>query len=108
MRSVDQVENNTVASDGSPVDIGSLLSYATRRVNPVYPRQARSMRIRGTVKVEVLVDENGQVAEVGKTSGPSLLRRAAKNAVKKWRFRPFEKDGQPVKAAGWVSFNFNL
>lgn len=103
------IENNVANNgDNSTLDVGSLLGYATRRVNPVYPRQARSMRLRGTVKVNVLIDEDGRVAKVENTQGPSLLKRAAKDAVKKWRFRPFERDGQPVKASGFVSFNFNL
>jgi protein TonB len=66
------------------------------------------MRTSGVVKVEVTVNESGEVAEVKKTSGPSLLQTAAKDAVRKWKFRPFVRDGQPVKATGFVSFNFSL
>jgi protein TonB len=60
------------------------------------------------VKVEVTVDEEGNVAVVQNASGPALLQGAAKDAIKKWRFRPFVKDGQPVKAIGYVNFNFAL
>jgi protein TonB len=74
----------------------------------VYPPAAKSIRATGVVKVEVTVDENGDVAEVQKTTGPSLLQNAAKEAIKKWRFRPFVRDGQPVRATGFVSFNFSL
>jgi protein TonB len=66
------------------------------------------MRTTGVVKVEVTVDENGDVTEVQHTSGPSLLQTAAKEAVRRWKFRPFTKDGQPVKATGFVNFNFSL
>ncbi len=92
----------------SPMPIGSLISYATRRVNPVYPVQAKSMRMEGTVKVQLIVDEEGKVSKVEKASGPALLKRAAREAVRKWEFTPFVRDGQPVKAMGYVSFNFNL
>lgn len=104
------IENNVakVINDGSPLPVGSLISYATKRVNPVYPRQARSMRMTGTVTVEVVIDEDGKVKKVENTKGPSLLKRAARDAVRKWRFKPFERDGQPVQAKGFVSFNFNL
>ncbi len=94
-------------SDGSIV-VGSLLEYAVQRTNPVYPANARSMRQTGVVRVEVLIDENGQVAAVQNTSGPVLLQNAARDAVRKWRFKPFVRDGQPVKATGFLSFNFNL
>ncbi len=110
----DSVSNNVAdnrsnkTKDGEPVSIGSLVGYATKRVNPVYPRQARSMRMRGLVRVKLLVDEDGRVAKVEKTSGPSLLQRAARDAVRKWQFRPFVRDGRPVKATGFVNFNFNL
>lgn len=96
------------AATSSPIPIGSLISYATRRVTPVYPQQARSMLMEGTVKVEVLVGEDGKVSKVEKASGPALLKRAAREAIEKWEFKPFLLDGLPVKATGYVSFNFNL
>lgn len=96
------------SNDGSPMPIGSLVSFATKKVTPVYPRQARTMRMSGTVKVEVTVDEDGRVATVENTSGPVLLKQAALDAIRKWEFTPFVRDGQPVKATGFVSFNFNL
>lgn len=96
------------AKGDSPLNLGSLIAYATKRVNPVYPSQARSLRMQGTVKVKVLIDEEGKVAKVENASGPALLKRAARNAIRRWEFRPFMRDGQPVKASGYVSFNFNL
>jgi protein TonB len=66
------------------------------------------MRTTGVVRVDITIDENGDVAEVQKTSGPPLLQGAAKDAIKKWRFKPFVRDGQPVKAIGFVNFNFAL
>lgn len=104
----------TVASDEnsseakSPLTVGSLVEYATKRVNPVYPPQARTMRMTGVVKVKVTVDEDGKVAEVQDTDGPSLLQRSAQDAVKKWQFKPFVRNGQPTKATGFVNFNFTL
>ncbi|MDH3493508.1 MAG: TonB family protein [Acidobacteriota bacterium] len=94
--------------EGSPLPIGSLIGYATKRVNPIYPRQAMSMRMTGTVRVEVIVDEDGRVSKVENSSGPALLIRAATDAVRRWKFKPFVRDGQPVKATGFVSFSFNL
>jgi TonB family protein len=101
--------NNTEKPEGnSPVAVGSLIEYATQKPNPVYPPTAKSMRMTGVVKVEVVIDEQGQVAAVQNTSGPSLLRGAATDAIRKWKFKPFVRDGEPVKATGFVSFNFSL
>ena len=107
-------KENSVASktnevtDGSPLTVGSLLGYATKRVNPVYPRQARNIRMTGIVKVKLEIDEDGKVSKAIVASGPSLLKRAAKRAAERWRFKPFMRGGRPVKAEGFVSFNFSL
>ena len=66
------------------------------------------MRMTGVVKVEVLLDEEGRVAEVQNADGPTLLQSAARDAIRKWQFKPFTRDGEPVKAVGFVSFSFNL
>jgi protein TonB len=95
-------------TDTAPLSVGSLADFATSRATPVYPAYARNAHAQGVVRVEVIVDETGEVASIEKTSGPSLLQAAAKDAIKKWRFKPFERDGQPVKASGFVNFNFSL
>ncbi len=92
----------------SPIAVGSLINYATQKSNPVYPVMAKNMRLTGVVKVELMIDENGQVAQVQNTSGPAMLQRAAMDAAKKWKFKPFTRDGQATKATGFVSFNFSL
>ncbi|CAN5492870.1 hypothetical protein BH10ACI2_BH10ACI2_08840 [soil metagenome] len=98
----------TPVNDGSPLNVGSLVAYATKQAPAVYPQVARTMRASGVVKVEVTVDEKGDVSDVQTASGPSLLQGAAKDAIKKWKFTPFVRNGQPVKATGFVSFNFSL
>ena len=93
----------------SPLDVGSsLVGYATKQPSPVYPSSARSIRAAGIVKVEVTINETGDVSEVQKTSGHQLLQSAARDAIRKWKFKPFVRDGQPVKATGFVNFNFAL
>lgn len=98
--------NNTVAAN-SPLSVGSLIEYATAKVNPTYPLAAKTLRTVGTVRVELVVDEQGK-PEIQNASGPGMLKQAAQDAVKRWKFKPFMRDGQPVKATGYVSFNFNL
>lgn len=102
-----QTSENTPKSD-SPLAVGSLLEYATQKVNPVYPAAAKNVRASGVVRVELVVSEDGKIAQVKNASGPSMLQRAATDAVRQWKFKPFTRDGQPVKATGFVSFNFSL
>ncbi|MGI8883213.1 MAG: TonB family protein [Pyrinomonadaceae bacterium] len=103
-----QTAKNATTNDGSPLKVGSLVGYATNQAKPVYPMAAKNMRMGGIVKVEVLVNESGEVTEVQNTTGPPMLQRAAVDAMKKWKFKPFVKDGQPTKASGFVNFNFAL
>lgn len=100
--------NAETAKTTGPLDVGSLVAYATRQSSPIYPPAARTIRAAGVVRVEVTVDEQGNVAEVQKASGPALLQGSAKDAIRKWKFKPFLIDGQPVKATGFVNFNFSL
>jgi len=94
--------------NNSPLDVGPLVAYATSKPQPVYPQAAKSTRTTGVVKIELTVSETGEIATIDKTTGPGMLQAAAKEAIKKWKFKPFQRDGQPVKAIGFVSFNFAL
>lgn len=99
---------NPGVDSNSPMDVGPLLAYVTDQRPVVIPPIAKMQRMSGEVKVELLVDENGRVAKIQKTTGPSVLQGAAKDSVKNWKFKPFKRDGRPVQATGFVSFNFNL
>jgi periplasmic protein TonB len=101
-------EKTVGTAAGGPLQVGSLKDYATRQLTPSYPPIARTTRTTGVVRVDVLVDEKGDVANVTGATGPLMLQGAAKDAIRKWKFKPFTRDGQPVQANGFISFNFNL
>lgn len=101
-------DSTAPAKADGPFEAGSLVQYATSQSKPIYPTAAKVVRATGVVRVDVTVDEKGEVTEVQKLSGPMMLQSAAREAIKKWRFRPFTRDGQPVKAVGFVNFNFAL
>lgn len=94
-----------VFSIGGGVSAPVLLS----QVQPEYSDDARKARVQGTVELLIVVDANGNVRfdNVQKSLGYGLDQRAI-DAVKKWKFVPGKKDGQPV--ATWVSVlvNFSL
>lgn len=90
------------------VDVGSLIDKATHKVSPSYPQVARSQRVTGTVKVTLEIDETGAVTGIKHSIGPSLLRPAAAEAARRWKFRPTMVDGQPVRVTGFINFNFAL
>jgi TonB family protein len=65
---------------------------------PKYPVSARRLGKQGTVVLNVLVDENGDVIEVELIRGVGEeLDGAAIRAVKGWTYKPARKDGVGVK-----------
>jgi len=56
------------------------------RVVPAYPDMARSMNLRGNVKVEVVVGPSGAVKSVEIKGGHPVLAKSAENAVFKWKW----------------------
>jgi protein TonB len=78
------------------------------RVEPVYPAQARLLRLEGTVILAATVIEDGTVREVKVVEGAPVLAEAAMDAVKRWRYKPFELDGKPVKNEIGISVEFKL
>ncbi len=63
---------------------------------PLYPAIAKSAHITGQVQIATEVDPSGTVTKTVLISGPPLLRQAALDAVKSWRFTRFVLEGVAV------------
>ncbi len=99
----------TVASQETRLrNVGSLVELATQKISPTYPATAKTAHVTGVVTVYLEVDEKGVVAAVPRTDGPQLLRQAAVDAARRWKFKPTIVDGQPVRVIGFINFNFTL
>jgi TonB family protein len=87
---------------------GVLNGKALSLPKPEYPADARTSKIGGTVKVQVLIDENGTVVSARTISGFEnvSLRVAAENAALRATFSPTRLNGKPVKVSGVVVYNF--
>jgi len=77
---------------------------------PRYPPSARRKRAQGRVLLAVVVTKSGRASSVRirKSSGFQLLDQAALKAVKRWRFRPATRNGQPVRSRVIVPITFKL
>ena len=85
---------------------GVLMTSATHRVEAEYPPLARAARIKGSVVVEVTVDEAGAVISAQAISGHPLLKDSAVSAARQWQFTPTMLSGVPVKVIGTLTFFF--
>lgn len=87
---------------------GVLQGSAVSKVQPGYPAIAKAARASGAVQVQVTISEEGQVMEAVVVGGHPLLRDAALQAARQWKFRPTQLSGVPVKVQGVLTFNFTL
>jgi protein TonB len=89
---------------------GSLLKAPrqTFNVNPEYPPLARQTRIQGTMVVDALIDERGNVVQAHVVSEHPLLLDAALKAVLQWKYEPTSLNGQPISVELQVQVHFNL
>ena len=90
----------------APISGGVLNGKAISLPKPGYPPIARAAHASGTVVVQVLIDENGNVVSAHAVSGHPLLTAAAVGAAKQARFSPTKLSGQPVKVTGVIQYNF--
>ena len=99
-----------VPKDADITGEGSLLpAKLLKSVNPVYPPDAMRNFITGDVKAEVEVGPTGQAGEVKVLSGPTSLREAAVDALRRYEFSPATRSGKAVasKVIVTVKFWFN-
>ena len=86
-----------------------------KKVEPIYPEEARKAGIKGEVILEVYTYGDGKVKTVkvlnieplfkaGSKIG--LLYKAARDAVKQWEFEPMIIDGFPRRAIFTVTVKF--
>ena len=80
-----------------------------RKVEPVYPEEARQESIQGVVLIEATTDKEGNVVEVKVLkSESSLLNQPAVDAVRQWKYEPVYKNGEPVGITFTVTITFKL
>jgi len=77
---------------------------------PKYPKQARQAKLEGRIVLEITVDKKGHVTDVTEV-GPKLgmgLDEMAVKAVRKWKYSPATRDGQPEETRMKVGVSFHL
>lgn len=94
----------------APVRVGGTVKapQLISRAMPEYPFAAKEANVQGDVVIDTLISANGSVARMKVISGPAMLREAALNALRRWRYQPSELDGKPVAVQMLVTIRFRL
>lgn len=102
----DAADASGTFDDSDAIQGGVLNDKATSLPKPVYPAIARQVKISGTVVVQVLVDEEGNVVSARVVSGHPLLHASALAAARQAKFPPERRAGRPVKVSGLINYSF--
>ncbi len=95
----------SVFSEGAGASVPDILHVGgdvtapvvTRRVEPLYPEDQKTMRISGMVILQTVIDATGKVVDAHVLKNlPGTFGDAALAAVKQWEFKPATQNGKPV------------
>ncbi len=82
---------------------------AVSQVPPTYPAELRKAKIEGSVTLVFVLNEEGRVEEARvENSSRAEFEKPALDALKRWRFKPGEKDGVAVKAYMRLPMRFRV
>lgn len=101
---------DSAARAPSTVSGGDLSASMIEAVPPKYPYESRRLKEQGTVLLDVQLATNGAVERISvrNSSGFPRLDKAALEAVRRWRWSPTLRGGQPVAVRGVVEIPFAL
>ena len=98
----------TAAPEVIRVSQGVMEGLILKRVQPHYPAQAMQMRIQGPVQLQATISKSGEITNLKVVSGDGILARAAQEAVKQWKYKPYYLNGEPVEIQTQILVNFKL
>jgi protein TonB len=93
-----------------PVNIsaGVAVGLLIKKTDPAYPAIAKTARVSGTVVISAMITKTGALANLKAVSGPAMLRQAALDAVRTWRYKPYQLNNEPVEVETTVNVVFTL
>jgi len=107
-----EVQGGAVASNGAPqrIKVGGNVqaSMLVKKVDPVYPAEAKAAGIQGTVTLDVIIAKDGTVESVTPVEGHPLLVAAAEAAVHQWVYKPTKLNNEPIEVSTTVTVPFEL
>lgn len=99
---------NPPVQEMSSVPADSIQLEVIKAPEPDYPLEAAAMRVQGKVVIQLQISETGDVDSTNVVSGEPVLAAAAESAMKAWKFKPFIRNGKPVRVSREVPWDFGL
>jgi periplasmic protein TonB len=93
-----------IVTVSSGVAVGMLIQKTT----PVYPPIAKTAGVSGTVVLDAVISKSGNIQDLRVVSGPVMLRKAAEDAVRTWRYRPYKLNNEPTEVETTINVIFAL
>jgi protein TonB len=92
-----------------PLKIGGNVKepHLLTRVMPEYSLVAKEAGVQGDVIINTTIDQRGNVVNMQVVSGPQLLRGAALDALRRWKYQPSTLNGQPIAVQMLVTLKFS-
>jgi periplasmic protein TonB len=90
------------------VSAGVATGLLIQKTPPIYPQIAKSARVSGTVVLEANITKTGAIENLRVVSGPVMLREAALDAVRTWRYKPYKLNNEPVEIDTTINVIFSL
>jgi protein TonB len=91
---------------GPPVSQGVAGGVLIRKVQPIYPPEARRGHLQGKVVLDAVVTVQGEIEQLKLVKGDVILAKAAMDAVRQWRYSPYSLNGKVIPKETRITISF--
>jgi len=106
------IATNTAVPQPAPhtvrISQGLSQGLVIKKIAPAYPPVALQLRKEGAVELTATISREGAITGVKVASGDPVLGKAAVDAVRQWKYRPYLLNGEPVEIETQITVNFRL
>ena len=98
------------AGQGTPLKVpaGVIAGNLESRVLPVYPPDAKTKHIQGSVILHANIGKDGKIDGLTVISGPKELQESAMDAVSKWVYKPYLLNGEPTEVETTITVTYSM
>lgn len=90
------------------VSSGVARGLLVQKVLPQYPALAKATRTEGVVELQATISKAGTIENLRVLRGPAMLQQASLEAVRRWRYRPYLLNGQPIEVETTIEVDFRM